>query len=88
MEYTQKEIEFGKALNSFNRLYGWVDNCNEDGLTKVKLLFLLDKILPLIKENPFYRASNIPDLLSVCNDLQAKEQDEFLQRIQATLRGG
>jgi hypothetical protein len=85
MDYTQKEIEFGKALNSWNRLYGWVDKCNEDGLTKVKLLFLLDKILPLLKENPIYETSGTSDLLSTCNDLQGKEQNEFLQKIQAML---
>lgn len=81
MGYTEKEIEFGKALNSWNRVFHWVNNCNEDGLTKVKLLFLLNKILPLIKENPLYEYANNSSLLSDCNNLQNEEHSKLLERI-------
>lgn len=52
--FTEEEIQFGKAVNCWNRLFGWIDFSDLDSLTKVKLMKLLDMILPVLKSNPMY----------------------------------
>lgn len=61
MEYetiTSEQIEAGKALCAWNRVFGWIDNANNiDGEDKVKLMLLLDVIKPMIVK------MDIPDRL-------------------------
>ena len=68
------------AVLCWNRLFGWFNNCNETGETKVKLCFLLDQILPILKAHPNYKDITDKDYTKGFELLTTK-QNEFLNKL-------
>ena len=68
------------AVLCWNRLFGWFDNCDETGETKVKLLFLLDQILPILKAHPNYKDITKKNYFEG-SELLTTKQNELLTKL-------